>query len=209
MLGCLEFMDDYSIETGEELVRIARKAITDFVSNAKFDRAPFAKHSRKFLQRHGIYVRVEHWPTRTPRGSMGFVNPSMPLGRSLIEAAIGAAEDKGFVPISHRELEHIVVEVDLLSKPEEVRGSAAAKLKKIKTGRDGVMIAYGYHAGAVLPISASENNWKSEEMLRHACVNAGLDPDTWRREDVKVQKFTSQVFRELSPEGPTEEMIFG
>ena len=204
-----KLMEIYSIEEGEELVSAARKIVIEFVSHAKFDRQSVAGHTRKFTEKHGVFVRVEHWPTRTPRGSMGFVHPKIGIGSALIEAAIGAAEDKNFVPISHREIEHIVVEVDVLSEPEELNGSASARLKKVKSGRDGIIATYGFHTGIVLPIEASENDWKKEEILEHACMKAGLGADSWKRDDVKIHKFTSQVFRELSPDGPIEEIVFG
>lgn len=202
-------MEIYSIEEGEELVRAARKIVIEFVSSAKFDRTAVAKHTRKFADKHGVFVRVEHWPTRTPRGSMGFVHPRMGIGSALIEAAIGAAEDKDFVPISHREIEHIVVEVGILSDPVELKGGETSRLRQVKSGRDGIITTYGFHAGVVLPIEASENDWKKEEMLRHACMKAGLGADSWKRDDVRIHKFTSQVFRELSPDGPIEEIVFG
>ncbi len=204
-----EHINEYSIDEGEEIVRAARRVVVDFVSSAKFDRVPHAKHSGKFAHMQGVFVRIEHWPTRTPRGSMGFVHPKMELGRSLIEAAIGAAEDKNFVPISHREIEHIVVEVNVLSDPVEVKGGAASILKQIKSGRDGIVATYGFQTGIVLPITAAENDWNKEDMLKHACVNAGLHADSWKRKDVLIHKFTSQVFRELSPDGTIEEIIFG
>ena len=204
-----KLMEIYSIDEGEELVRAARKILTGFVNSAKFDRQAVAKHTRKFIDKHGVFVRAEHWPTRTPRGSMGFVHPRIEIGSALIEAAIGAAEDKDFVPISHKEIEHVVVEVDVLSDPVELKGSAASRLREVKSGRDGVIATYGFHTGIVLPIEASENDWKNEEILRHACMKAGLGADSWKRGDVKLHKFTSQVFRELSPDGPIEEIIFG
>ena len=61
----------------------------------------------------------------------------------------------------------------------------------------------------MLPIEASENDWKKEEILEHACMKAGLNADSWKRDDVKIHKVTSQVFRELSPDGPIEEIVFG
>ena len=204
-----KLMEIYSIEEGEELVRAARKTLIEFVSHAKFDRQSVERHTRKFTEKHGVFVRVEHWPTRTPRGSMGFVHPRTGIGSALLEATIGAAEDKDFVPISHREIEHIVVEVDVLSEPEELKGSTSARLKKVKSGRDGIIATYGFHTGIVLPIEASENDWKKEEILEHACMKAGLSADSWKRDDVKIHKFTSQVFRELSPDGPIEEIVFG
>ena len=204
-----KLMEIYAINEGEELVTAARKIVIGFVSSARFDRKTVAKHTGKFADKHGVFVRIEHWPTRTPRGSMGFVHSRIGIGSALVEAAIGAAEDKDFVPISHREIDHIVVEVDILSDPEELKGSAASRLRQVKSGRDGIIATYGFHTGIVLPIEASENDWKKEDMLRHACVKAGLSADSWKRDDVRIHKFTSQVFRELSPDGPIEEIVFG
>ncbi len=202
-------MDEYSIDEGRNMVIAARKAISEYVGSARFDRGKVIRHFRNFENRHGVFVRIEHWPTRTPRGSMGFAHPKGNLGTLLLEAAVAATEDKEFVPVSHRELEHIVIEVDLIFGLKPVTGSENAKLRKIKPGRDGISVVYGFHRGMVLPIIAAENEWGKEEMLNKACINAGLHANAWKRGDVQLHSFTTQVFRELTPEGPIEEIMFG
>jgi AMMECR1 domain-containing protein len=50
-----------------------------------------------------------------------------------------------------------------------------------------------------------EWEWDSEEFLSHACMKAGLPPDAWLDKDVKISKFSAQVFKEKRPGGEVEE----
>jgi uncharacterized protein len=204
----LEESKSYSLEEGEQIVRTARYVVDSFTSSAKFSRWIAEERLDRFTQKHGVFVTIEHYPTGSLRGCIGFTEPTKPIREMLVDAAIAAAdEDPRFVPVSHMELDHIVIEVNILSKMQRINGRTPDGIKRqIKIGRDGLFIRHGYNSGLLLPIVAVENHWKVEEFLEEACIKAGLPTSRWKSPDVTIERFSSQVFKEMSPKGRIEEI---
>lgn len=203
-------MEPFSIEEGKELVRITREIIEHRTGSHNFNSAQFEKRLSKYSQHYGVFVTIEHYPTRTLRGCIGFPRTSAPLYRSIVDAAVAAStEDPRFVPVSHHEHEDMTVEVSILSEPEEIKGNTAeAKRRQVKVGRDGLIVERGFYSGLLLPIVAVEEKWSAKEFIENTCIKAGLPEDAWKRKDSMIYKFTTQLFRELSPRGPIEEIVF-
>ncbi|MDE1861000.1 MAG: TIGR00296 family protein [Candidatus Micrarchaeota archaeon] len=202
-------METFSLEDGQELVKAARHAIEQHATHRKVNRHEIDKRIAKFNHEYGVFVTIEHYPTNTLRGCIGFPRPIGPLRISLIDAAIAASsEDPRFVPVSHMEFEDMIVEVSILSALERIKGKAAeTKKREVKVGRDGLVIQYGYNSGLLLPIVAVEQEWSATKFLENVCLKAGLPAHYWRRDDVFLYKFTTQVFREVSPRGHVEEIL--
>jgi len=201
----------YSLEDGRVLVSAARSAIELCIKSPKFDRSMVEGSIERFTEHSGVFVTLEHYPTMTLRGCIGFPEPSGPLKSLLVEAAIAAAtEDPRFMPVSHQELGHLVVEVSILSKPERIiQKSASGRLKEVKVGRDGLVIRYGFKSGLLLPVVPVEQGWNKEEFLGQTCVKAGMPEDAWRRPEIELYKFTAKVFKESEPGGSVEEVALG
>jgi uncharacterized protein (TIGR00296 family) len=198
----------YSVDDGSMLVKAARNTIELYLKSPKFSRYMIEKYLKGFESSSGVFVTLEHHPTMTLRGCIGFPNPVGPLKKLLIEAAIGAAfEDPRFAPLSEQELGETVVEVSVLTKPELIdQSSASGRMKEIKVGRDGLMIKYGYKTGLLLPIVAVQELWNKEEFLKNLCLKAGLAEDAWKRPEIDLYKFSTQVFKEKEPAGAVEEV---
>ncbi|MDE1823243.1 MAG: TIGR00296 family protein [Candidatus Micrarchaeota archaeon] len=203
-------MEAYSIKQGEELVKAARHAIELCTTTPQFNGRMIEKSVERFTERKGVFVTIEHYPTKTMRGNIGITEPIAPLSKSLVEAAVAAAiDDPGYVPVSHHELDEMVVSVSILAKPEKLKGRTAEVLKRqIKIGRDGLMIRYGYHSGILLPIVPIEQRWNKDQFLDNLCINANLPLHIWKTHDAVLYRFGAQLFRELSPRGPIEEIAF-
>ena len=201
----------YSLEDGKELVRAARSAIELHIKSPGFDRRIVEKHISRFGTPSGVFVTIEHYPTMTLRGCIGFPNPAGPLNRRLVEAAIAASsEDARFAPVSHLELDEIVIEVSVLADPEAIsQRTEKGRLREIKVGRDGLMIRYGFRSGVLLPEVPIQEGWSREEFLQNVCMKAELSPDAWKRPEIELYKFTAQVFREREPSGIVEELKLG
>ncbi len=202
---------NYTLEQGKKLVKAARYSIELFIRSPHFERKHIERTIEEMNAKEGVFVTIEHYPTRELRGCIGFPNPIGPLNSSVVEASIAAAtEDPRFVPVSHVELEDIVVEVSVLSKMELVKGSTPESIKrKIKVGRDGLFLEYGYYSGLLLPIVAVQEHWNTEEFLENVCMKAGLARHMWRQSGIQLYKFTTQVFREKEPNGEVEEVLLG
>ncbi len=200
-------MQAYTLEEGERLVRAARHAIELYISTREFRNEVIENTLTGFEQNHGVFVTIYHYPTRTLRGCIGFTEGIGELKKLLVEAAIAAAtEDPRFVEVSHREFEHMTLEVSVLSKSEKIHGSPEEIKKQVRVGRDGLIVEYGYHKGLLLPIVGAEERWSTQQFLDNVCVKAGLPEHTWRNSSALLHKFTTQVFAETEPKGKIKEV---
>ena len=200
-------MRRFSVEEGEKLVREARNSIELFISSPIFNIKLIERRLSEFDDETGIFVSIEHYPTGSPRGRMGFLRPIGKIKRMLPEAAIAAStEDPKHVPISHLEFDEMVVEVSLLTRPMKIAGKAEDIKKAIKIGRDGLMLKYGYNSNVILPMEAIDKGFGIEELLNELCVGAGLEKHLWKSHDVAIYKFHSQTFKEAAPHGLVREL---
>jgi uncharacterized protein (TIGR00296 family) len=200
-------MQTYSVEQGAKLVKAARNAIELYITTREFKNDIVERTLPEFTQKHGVFVTIYHYPTRTLRGCIGFIEGIGEMRKLIVEAAVAAAaEDPRFVPVSHLEFEHTVLEVSVLSEMEKINGNAEQIKKQVRVGRDGLVIEYGYHKGLLLPIVPVEQKWSVPTFLEEVCMKAGLPKHTWTHGTASLYKFSTQIFRETEPGGPVEEV---
>jgi hypothetical protein len=185
---------------GVVLVKTARKAVTEFLSNGnRMKLEPDLEE--KFSFNSGVFVTLNN-PDGL-RGCIGFPMPEKKLSHAIIEGAIAAAtEDPRFPSVKTNELNDIVFEVTVLTPPVVIDVSDPTEyLEKIKVGRDGLIIRHSFSSGLLLPQVPVEYGWNVEEFLQHTCEKAGLSRDTWKNESVKIEKFEGIIFKEETPNG--------
>ena len=185
---------------GDVLVKTARKAVTEFLSNGnRMKLEPDLE--KKFAFNSGVFVTLNN--PEGLRGCIGFPMPDKKLSRAIVDGAIAAAtEDPRFSPVTMKELDNIVFEVTVLTPPVEIDVSDPMEyLSKIKVGRDGLIIRHSFSSGLLLPQVPVEYGWNVEEFLQHTCEKAGLVRDTWKNESVKIEKFEGIIFKEETPNG--------
>jgi len=185
---------------GVVLVKTARKAVTEFLSNGNRIKLE-SDLEEKFSFNSGVFVTLNN-PDGL-RGCIGFPMPEKKLSHAIIEGAIAAAtEDPRFPSVKTNELNDIVFEVTVLTPPIVVDVSDPMEyLEKIKVGRDGLIIRHSFSSGLLLPQVPVEYGWNVEEFLQHICEKAGLSRDTWKNESVKIEKFEGIIFKEETPNG--------
>jgi len=185
---------------GVVLVKTARKAVTEFLSNGNRMKLE-SDLEEKFSFNSGVFVTLNN-PDGL-RGCIGFPMPEKKLSHAIIEGAIAAAtEDPRFPSVKTNELNDIVFEVTVLTPPIVVDVSDPMEyLEKIKVGRDGLIIKHSFSSGLLLPQVPVEYGWNVEEFLQHTCEKAGLARDTWKNENVKIEKFEGIIFKEETPNG--------
>lgn len=194
-------MGAVSSEQGAYLVALARRTIAEYFARGKKilpDRAEGA-----LSEPRGVFVTLETHPSHELRGCIGYPLPIKALAPAVVDNALHAAfEDPRFPPLEKAELGKIVMEVSVLSVPEEIQVDSPGEYpKKIKVGRDGLIIEYGYSSGLLLPQVPIEWNWNETEFLSHLCEKAGLPANMWRSPSVKIKRFEAQVFSEEKPGG--------
>jgi len=185
---------------GVVLVKTARNAVTEFLSNGNRMKLE-SDLEEKFSFNSGVFVTLNN--PGGLRGCIGFPMPEKKLSHAIIEGAIAAAtEDPRFPSVKTNELNDIVFEVTVLTPPVEIDVSDPMEyLEKIKVGRDGLIIRHSFSSGLLLPQVPVEYGWDVEEFLQHTCEKAGLSRDTWKNESVKIEKFEGIIFKEETPNG--------
>lgn len=192
---------------GEQIVRAARAAIELFLRSPRLDRKMLMESLKGLGSPHGVFVTILHYPTRELRGRMGIYGSSKHLGELVVDAAIAAAfEDPKFVPISLGESPHMIVEVDMISEFEQIKSSGRGKMIKVKMGRDGLHLKYGFRSAVLLPSYPKERKLNKLQFFEEACRQVGIQKDLWMQPNVKLSKFESERFGETEPDGRVREI---
>ncbi len=142
------------------------------------------------MSKAGAFVTIEI--DHRLRGCVGYIQSNEPLFDTVSKAAISAAmHDSRFSPLTKTELEHIELEISVLSPMSKVDDPG-----RIVPGEHGLMIESGYHHGLLLPQVATEYGWDRETFLEQTCVKAGLPKNAWERPESVIYAFTALVFNE-------------
>ncbi|MBP1357559.1 MAG: TIGR00296 family protein [Sulfolobus sp.] len=197
---------DLNEELGRKLVKIARDSIANRLGLVKLNVEQYlSSYQDEVLDKKGLaFVTIEtYYGTSTSlRGCIGYVEAVAALKEIVFKAAVAAAfSDPRFPPLSKNEFNNIIIEVTVLTKPQEVKVENRWDLpKSIKVGEDGLIVEYGIlYSGLLLPQVPMEYCWDEETFLAETCIKAGLQPDCWLNENVKIKKFQGIIFRELYP----------
>jgi uncharacterized protein (TIGR00296 family) len=197
-------------ESGKFLVKLARKAIEEYLSTGKKIPVPENTPS-KLREKRGVFVTLTDASRDDAlRGCIGYPLPSKALVEATVDSAIEAATgDPRFEPIPVDEMKSTVkVEVSTLTPPEEVVvDNPKDYAEKIEIGVDGLIIERGWYKGLLLPQVATEWKMNEEEFLSNCCMKAGLSPDAWLVKGTKVFKFQAIIFHETAPNGQIIEKV--
>jgi len=201
---------ELSVEDGIFLVKLARKALEKKILEDVVVEPP--ENTPKHLFRPGMTFTtlelVAPDGSHTLRGCIGFLHPVYSLVESTIRSAIEAAlNDPRFPPVAPDELDSIVVEVTVLSMPEEIVVEDRWDLpRSIVIGRDGLVVERGFYKGTLLPVVPIEYCWDEETFLAETCLKAGLSPDCWLDAKTRVYRYEGRAFKEVKPRGEVVEL---
>jgi len=189
------------VSQGQYLVSLARQSIEGYLADGK--KAAPSRSDGALSEERGVFVTLETHPAHELRGCIGYPLPVKELALATVDCALSAAfEDPRFAPVEKAELSRLVVEVSVLSAPELLRVKKPEEyVKRIKVGRDGLIIHYGYSSGLLLPQVPVEWNWGEEEFLCQVCEKAGLPRNMWQSPSAKISSFSAQIFSEKTPGG--------
>ncbi len=152
--------------------------------------------------RSGAFVTVKG-KNEQLLGCIGRPYPSDTLLENVIQSAVDAAYyDPRFSPLDPKYADSVLLEVSILSQPEQVNFKSPDELLKlIKVGRDGIIVEWALGSGLLLPQVPVEEKWNVEEYISYGCLKAGADRGLWKRGNLRVYKFTASVFSEIEPNG--------
>lgn len=175
----------------EELLQIARKTLETCLSERKIPDLKPA--SAKLTEPGGAFVTL-HKEGRL-RGCIGRFEAPDPLYQTVQKMAVAAAtEDPRFPPVQSAEIDGLHIEISALSPRRRI-----GDINEIKVGEHGLSVEKGFNRGCLLPQVAVEENWSREEFISYTCLKAGLPPDSWKTEGIKIEVFGAEVFGERPP----------
>ncbi len=194
-----------SLEQGEKLVKIARKSIEFFSVTRRI--VTDLNDEKEFQNLFPVFIAIKNQPSNSIRGGIALLNPSIPLWNAVIQTAINAAfKDPRFSEIKSNELNKVVIEVSILTTPEELHGDRKGFPNQLIAGIDGLIIEKGSKKVLTLPSEALELNLDSKKLLELTCRKANLLSTAWFESRTTVYKFQMQTFKEIQPKGQVIEV---
>ena len=193
-------IDEITTGEGIDLVKLARESVESFIKNKKIINSTTISNKKA-----GVFVTIYHvnnmGDEKNLRGCIGYVFPSNNIYNSVIAAAINAStEDPRFIAINEKELNKVIFEVSVLTKPSVIQiENTDESINKIVIGRDGLLLESRYGSGLFLPQVPVEQKWNTREYLSNLCQKAGAPSDAWLLDDSKIYTFCSLIFRERLP----------
>jgi uncharacterized protein len=185
-------MATLSQEQRTQLLLIARESIAAALAGRRYQ-VPPEYIDERLSQPAGAFVTL-NTPAGDLRGCIGSIVPVAPLYQAVSDSAVNAAtRDPRFHPVSRQELQGLHLEISVMGPIE-----AVSSVNDIEVGRDGLIISRGRFAGLLLPQVATEYGWDREAFLSHTCQKAGLPPDSWKDPGTRIERFSAEVFGELT-----------
>jgi hypothetical protein len=136
-----------------------------------------------FERKAGCFVTL-HLTNGSLRGCIGTYEPTQPnLALEIRNNAISSAtRDPRFPPVSEKELDNIVVTVDVIGKIEPVYS-----LDELDPKKYGIIVAKGWQRGLLLPDIEGVDS--VEEQIRIAKLKAGIFDNNF-----EIYKFTVERY---------------
>jgi hypothetical protein len=192
-----------SLEEGRKTVKFSREVIESVLK--KRDIKSF-ELGDIFNEKLGVFVTIHKLPLNNLRGCIGIPKPIMSLKNSITEASKSVIRDPRFPPLSEDELDKIIIEVTILTKPKKIIVKKPEDyINEIIIGRDGLIIEKNFNSGLLLPQVPVEQGWDVNEYLINICLKAGLPTDSWLDKETIIYKFSGQIFTEIEPNGDAKE----
>jgi len=204
-----EYVDpsQLKVEDGVTLVRLARRAVEEYLRSGRVIELPEVEERLLAKGMTFTTIRKLLGGDLVLRGCIGYLVPVEPLAKNVVTTALAAAfEDPRFEPVSLEELDQLIFEVSVLSVPQDIKARGMERTREVEIGQDGLVVEYRVYKGVLLPEVPVEYCWDAETFLSETCIKAGLDPDCWLSDRVRVKKFVARVFRELTPRGEVVEV---
>ncbi|MCX8178231.1 MAG: AmmeMemoRadiSam system protein A [Candidatus Aenigmarchaeota archaeon] len=186
-------MNEYTNQDKKFLLNLARKSIEYFLE--KRELLNIENVNEKLKQKKGVFVTLEK--NGMLRGCIGTIQPIDPLYIAVIKNAVSAAfYDPRFHPVDYDEMNDIEIEISILTEPKKIiYKNVDELLKKIKIGKDGLIIKSGFKSATFLP-QVWEKIPDKKLFLSELCLKASLPADEWKKSKLEVFKYNVISFKE-------------
>mgnify|MGYP000223744219 FL=1 len=170
------------------LIKMVRQVISDGVAHSRLI-LPDEPDVESLCQPAASFVTL--FRDGELRGCIGTTKVTEPLWKDACRHGYSSAfEDHRFLPLNINELEHLSIEISILSPMVEMENRGEQKLlNELSPNIDGLMIKQGQQGALFLPAV-----WRSlaipAEFLRALKKKAGWPDDYWS-DDIRLFKFTT------------------
>lgn len=185
----------YSFEEKRWLLSLARDSIFHYLKTEEFLKERKEGLPLSFTEKKGCFVTLTC--DEKLRGCIGRILPVQPVFMDVMENAISAAfKDPRFYPLTTDEYNDIEIEISVLSVPQKLEYESIDDLiKKLRPGKDGVIINKGDYSATFLP-QVWEQIKNPEDFLAHLCVKCGQMSDEWRKGELDIETYSIESFDE-------------
>ena len=193
--------DRLSLEESRFLLQLARNTIDAYVQHLPLPVVDDASLSDRLREKRAVFVTLRNHGRL--RGCIGYPAHRVGLAHAVRENVVNAASrDPRFQPVAIAEAPSITIEISVLSRGD-TPGRPFTRLADpldIVLGRDGLYVEHpdGF-TGILLPQVAVEQHWNVREFLEAICEKAGLPGDAWCNPEIKLYRFSAEVFAEETP----------
>ncbi len=175
------------------LLRLARAVLENELLGTTHDLNKF--NNPDLENKRGVFVTLQK--EGELRGCIGRIEAEDSIYQNVLELSKSAAfKDHRFQPLKKQELQHLNIEVSILTVPEEVLGKTSLlKVYKLRPFVDGVILEVGNARATFLP-QVWDSLPEHEEFMTQLCKKAHLDPDYWLSGPINLQSYQVQHFQE-------------
>ena len=180
-------------EDGKTLVDLAAQTVAQVVTLGTQPSVAMAEMPESLTQQRACFVTLTK--NGELRGCIGSIFAREPLCRAVVERARSAAtDDPRFPRVSPEELDHLKIEVSVLTVPKRLEYASAEDLvKKLRPQTDGVVLRVGRRQATYLP-QVWEQVPDPEEFLGRLSEKAGLSSNAWKSPEAKVLTYQVEAF---------------
>lgn len=186
-----------SEEQGQLLVKLARRTIEKQLYRRFNDSDALEKAllSNQFQQHQGTFVTLNKQGQL--RGCIGSLEGNEPIAEGVRHNAVNAAfHDPRFPPLSADELDHVDIEISILTEPKSLAYRDGDDLiSKLRVNIDGVILRKGYQSATFLP-QVWDQLPNPRNFLSHLCRKAGLASDAWETSKLQISTYQVIHFKE-------------
>ena len=161
------------------VIALAKAAIlVDLNHTEEFDLENALKTYPSLEENGAAFVTINTEPHQHRRGCRGTLPAYRPLYEDIIHTAQAAAlRDPRFLPLTVEELEHIKIEVSILSEPQPLAYDTIEDLRsKVVPFQDGIVLKLNGKHATYLP-QVWEQLPKFDDFFSSLCMKANLGND--------------------------------
>lgn len=180
----------------EYLLKLARRAMQKYFQDESILQIDEDDLPQTLKEKKGTFVTL--WKNDELRGCIGDLESKKPIYQSVIDNCLASALlDARFTPLKNDELNHIKIEISVLSEFKKLPDftSPDAFLKYLDKYKPGLLIKKGGYQATFLP-QVWEDLTSAELFISHLCEKAGLGKDDWKKMDLEVYQYSAEVFKE-------------